>query len=238
MIIEDKSNLVNVINPLPITGGMLNFTWTYRLPDEGRILGFLVAYTRSGKGDVSCLDKLRGIDDGTVRERLTAGGWLGGAPTGKENGLIWAIPAGSADFKINEGTFRAPCRIEIWTVVERDGELRLYFKKSPAYCRSLKLQVSVQAKEFVPAEYGLFHRPKNPAVVGVELMVRTDAPDGEYEDGAAQYSLRGDPTRTWYPIAREALGKPMRFISDSSFQYRANDFEVSIDPKFADMYEL
>ena len=238
MIIEDKSNLVNVVNPLPVTGGMLNFTWTYRLPEEGRILGFLVTYTRSGKGGASCLDMLRDIDDGTVRERLTAGGWLGGAPTGKENGLIWAVPAGSADFKINEGTFRTPCRIDIWTVVEQEGELRLYYKNSPTYCRPLKLQFSVQAKEFVPAEYGLFHHLKKAAVVGVELVVTADTSNGEYEDGAAQYCLRSDPTKTEYPIARAALGKPLRFISDSVFQYRANDFEVTMSPKYTDMYEL
>lgn len=238
MILDDKKNLVNVVNPLPSVGNMLHINWNCRTPEGGRIAGFLVVYDRGGKNHAACMEQLRALDDAHARALLAKGGWLSGVPTGNEPSLIWAVPVGVSDYAVHEGTFRAPCRIEVWTVLDQDGSLRVLYQDSPAYHRSLKLHADLTAKEFAPAEYGLFHRVKRPAISGVELTLRTEEQGAIYEDGAVFYRLKSDPAHMEYPIARSALGKPLQFRSTDSFRYIVNDFEVQIAPDYAGMYQL
>ena len=238
MIIEQKKDLVTMITPMPVVGNMLSISWVYNLPENGRIKGFLVVYSKAGISFSDCIERIRELNGDAAKSFIESGGWLGGAPKGNEASLIWAAPIGNSYISVNAQTFRAPCSIEVWTVVEQEGELHLYFQDSPSYMLSLKLQYSVKAKEFVPAEYGFLHKVKKPAVTGVELVLNSSAEKEDYEDGAVFYRLRGDGNGISYPISRKALGKPLRFISTDSFQYKANDFEVGVSPEFTKMYEL
>lgn len=240
MIIEEKKNLVSVLNPLAGGGSMLRISWSCGKPSEGTIAGFLVVYNRAGKNHEECLERLRGLDSGAVLQSLAAGGWLTGTPTAQSQSLVWAVPAGHAEYSVHEGTFRAPCRIEVWTVLEQEGELRVLYQGGPAYHRSSKLSVEVRVKEFQPAVYGgigPFRRLKEEAVTGVELILSAADPE-TYEDGAAFYRLKSDRAKLQYPIAKAALGKPLAFVSSGRFQYRADDFEVQVASDYAGMYQL
>lgn len=238
MIIDERKNLVTMITPMPAIGDMLHINWVHLMPNNGTIAGFIIAYNRADRNFENCLRQLRGMNDAALQQELSKGGWLGGSPSGKESSLLWAAPADYSNFKISKSTFGAPCRIEVWTVVEIEGRMHLFYKNSPSYSISLKLNCSIKPKEFEPAEYGFLHRLKKPAVSGVEIVLSTDSPDAAYVDGAVYYRLKSDKTRTAYPIARAAVGKPLRFISTEKFQYKSNDFEVAVTPEFADMYEL
>lgn len=238
MIIEEKRDLVYMITPMPAGANMLSFNWVYNMPEEGALKGFLVVYSKAGMGFSDCLQSLRTLEEGYARALITSGGWVYGTPSGSESNLIWASPLGNSSFKIHSQTFRAPCSIEVWAVVEQAEQLYLYYKESPSYKLSLKLQHSVKAKEFEPAEYGFLHRLRKPAVSGVELVLSSETGAEDYEDGAVFYRLASDSSKATYPIARAALGKPLRFVSTESFQYKASDFEVAVSPEFTNMYEL
>ena len=243
MIIEDSINSYIRLQAPPSPPGTTYLTWAYNpLEQERRIAAFLIVYRRGDRHLQSCLDMLRSQDDNEFRRLAETGGWLGGiVPSGVESQLIHVKPAGVADFSISDQIFRPPCRIEIWTVVEAEDVLHLYYASSMSVYRSLHLRQSIQAKIFKPAQYSrIFHKEKRPAISGVEILIDTEKADdrGNFDDGAVYYTVKSDPKGYMYPLSRESLGLPLMFCSDNRYHYRVEDFEVKVSPEFTNLYTL
>ena len=238
MILEEKKSFVSNFIPLPQQGNLLRFQWVNAAPERGRLLGFLAVYQKANRETAIFTEQLKDMDSEALKRCLGQGSWLPGLSDGRDPGRVLAIPAGNVVFSVDEQIFRAPYRIELWTVTEEDEELHLFYKDCPYYSRPLKLQCTVRAVTFREAEYGLFHRVKKAAETGVELLITTNEAQAEYEDGAIQYRLRTDPRQLAYPVSSAAIGKPLQFYSTQAQTYDSRDFIVEVDETYRDSYQL
>lgn len=235
MIIEDKKNPVTKLNNIPSSRDTLHLSWVYRreLLGERELAGFAVVYARGKNSSKQALAHIEKRIAELEQKLLQHGGWLGDAQW--DGLMIRIVPADQIELKIRSDTFCAPCQIEVWTIA-RDGDgLHILYRKSECFCLAMRLSFQVKAKEYEAAEYGLFKRLKKPAKKGVQLILSAVDQNGDYIDGAVQYCVGGSIP---YPIAHEALGKPLNFYSGEDFSFFSEDFKLLVDPEWKDCYEL
>ncbi|MCD8144608.1 MAG: hypothetical protein LUD79_04635 [Oscillospiraceae bacterium] len=216
-------------------GTLLTLNWVFTQPKSGEIQGFVIACEKGGRSRAACLSALANRDEVPVM-----GGWLTPLDAPDAVFLLNYVPVGvtANGWNVQKTVFPAPCVVEVWTVLLLDGELVLQCKGN-AVSRPMNLVCRVQQKEFAPEQRtGFLRRTVIPAVRGVEIELRIADETGQYQDGAVYYSLRSDSTGQRYPIAKEALGTPLRFISGPNYTYNTGDFIIRAGEDYQALYRV
>jgi hypothetical protein len=200
----------------------------------GQILGFVVCCT-NGDYRQQCREKLRELGDDLLAERISDSnsGWL--IPLEDGASILMAhvsYPNLNNGFAAISSCFRAPCRVEVWTVIrQEDGALLLCCgRNSGSSCyRKLILQYRLKEEELVE-KHGFLKRSVNVSY-STTLTVSSTAQDAVYADGAVSYRL--GQGRYAFPLAKETLGKPLRFPD-----VRQNQLSIEIDEEYRELYEV
>jgi hypothetical protein len=218
-------------------GASVRVTWNY-LPEYGvscTVLGFIITCT-TGETREACRRKVASLGEDTLVSMVSDNnsGWL--IPMDAEPGLLMAhvnYTNMTAGFSAMSSCFRAPCRVEVWTLIrtgDTDEVVVLWGEGSGSACyRKLQLQCKLEEEEVVERT-GLFRRTVNVSY-NTTLTITPVNRDADYKSGAVCYRLAG--YRYPYPLGKESMGQPLRFPNR-----RGSEISVEIDPDYRALYQL